>query len=87
MDVISAITDRSNMWRAYQPQAVHQARDYVESGKRWVVDIDLTKFFDRVNHDILMSRVARVIKDKSVLFDRLGLVSLMDSYHQLNYNL
>jgi RNA-directed DNA polymerase len=48
-------------------QAVHQARDYVESGKRWVVDIDLEKFFDRVNHDVLMSRVARVIKDKTVL--------------------
>jgi len=48
-------------------QAVHQARDYVESGKRWVVDIDLEKFFDRVNHDILMSRVARVVKDKTVL--------------------
>jgi len=48
-------------------QAVHQARDYMESGKRWVVDIDMAKFFDRVNHDILMSRIARVIKDKAVL--------------------
>jgi len=48
-------------------QAVHQARDYIESGKRWVVDIDMAKFFDRVNHDILMSRIARVIKDKAVL--------------------
>lgn len=48
-------------------QAVHQARDYMESGKRWVVDIDMEKFFDRVNHDILMSRIARVIKDKAVL--------------------
>jgi len=47
-------------------QAVLQARDYVEAGNRWVVDLDLEKFFDRVNHDILMSRLAREIKDKSV---------------------
>lgn len=40
-------------------QAVQQARAYVESGRRWVVDIDLEKFFDRVNHDILMTRLAR----------------------------
>jgi len=37
------------------------------SGKRWLVDIDLEKFFDRVNHDISMSRVARQIRDKRVL--------------------
>lgn len=43
---------------------VHQAREYVSSGRRWVVDMDLEKFFDRVNHDILMSRVARKVKDK-----------------------
>lgn len=48
-------------------QAVQQARHYVEEGKRWVVDLDLEKFFDRVNHDILMSRVARRVKDKRVL--------------------
>lgn len=48
-------------------QAVLQARDYVEAGYRWVVDLDLEKFFDRVNHDILMSRLAREIKDKSML--------------------
>jgi len=48
-------------------QAVKQARVYVAEGRRWVVDIDLEKFFDRVNHDILMSRVARKIKDKRVL--------------------
>ena len=48
-------------------QAVKQARDYVESGNRWVVDLDLEQFFDRVNHDILMSRVARQVKDKHVL--------------------
>jgi len=47
--------------------AVRQARVYVSEGRRWVVDIDLEKFFDRVNHDILMSRMARRIKDKRVL--------------------
>ena len=48
-------------------QAVHAARGYVESGKRWVVDLDLEKFFDRVNHDVLMARVARKVKDERVL--------------------
>src|SRR5215475_1718556 len=47
--------------------AVRQARAYVSEGRRWVVDIDLEKFFDRVNHDILMSRLARRIKDKRIL--------------------
>jgi RNA-directed DNA polymerase len=48
-------------------QAVLTAREHVSSGRRWVVDMDLEKFFDRVNHDILMSRVARRVKDKRVL--------------------
>jgi RNA-directed DNA polymerase len=48
-------------------QAVHRARSYVAEGRRWVVDMDLEKFFDRVNHDILMSRVARKVRDKRVL--------------------
>lgn len=48
-------------------QAVLKAREYVSEGRRWVVDLDLEKFFDRVNHDILMSRLARRIKDKRVL--------------------
>ena len=47
--------------------AVRKARGYVEEGYRWVVDTDLEKFFDRVNHDLLMSRVARKVKDKAVL--------------------
>jgi RNA-directed DNA polymerase len=47
--------------------AVKQAREYVREGRRWVVDLDLEKFFDRVNHDILMARVARGVKDKRVL--------------------
>jgi len=48
-------------------QAVQQARAYVAEGRRWVVDLDLEKFFDRVNHDVLMSRVARKVSDKRVL--------------------
>jgi RNA-directed DNA polymerase len=48
-------------------QAVLAAQRYVQEGRRWVVDIDLEKFFDRVNHDILMSRVARQVKDDRVL--------------------
>ena len=48
-------------------QAVLSAQEFVKSGKRWVVDMDLEKFFDRVNHDILMSRIARKIKDKRLL--------------------
>ncbi len=48
-------------------QAVEAARSYVAEGKRWVVDLDLEKFFDQVNHDVLMARVARKVKDKRVL--------------------
>ena len=48
-------------------QAVLKARQYVREGRRWVVDIDLERFFDQVNHDVLMSRLARRIKDKRVL--------------------
>lgn len=47
--------------------AVQQARNYIEEGRRWVVDADLEEFFDRVNHDILMSRIARKVNDKRVL--------------------
>lgn len=48
-------------------QAVEQSQEYIREGYDWVVDIDLEKFFDRVNHDMLMARVARVVKDKRVL--------------------
>ena len=48
-------------------QAVTAARKHVCAGKRWVVDMDLEKFFDRVNHDILMSRVSRKVEDKRIL--------------------
>jgi RNA-directed DNA polymerase len=48
-------------------QAIIAARGYIEQGNNWTVDIDLEKFFDRVNHDKLMSLVARKVKDKRVL--------------------
>ena len=48
-------------------QAVLGAREYVAGGRRWVVDMDLEKFFDNVNHDILMSRVGRRVGDRRVL--------------------
>jgi len=47
--------------------AVKLARDYIEAGDEWVVDIDLAKFFDQVNHDRLMARIWRRVKDKRVL--------------------
>jgi len=47
--------------------AILKAQGYVQEGYEWVVDIDLEKFFDRVNHDMLMARVAREVKDKRVL--------------------
>jgi RNA-directed DNA polymerase len=50
-----------------QHQAIEQARQYVQQGYFWVVDIDLEKFFDRVNHDRLMSKLAGRIADKRVL--------------------
>jgi len=48
-------------------QAVAKAQDYLANGHPYVVDIDLEKFFDRVNHDMLMSRLAKRIEDKRVL--------------------
>jgi len=48
-------------------QALRRAQQYVASGKRWVVDIDLEKFFDRVNHDLLMSKLAARVGDARVL--------------------
>ncbi len=48
-------------------QAVALTQTYIAEGYLWVVDLDLEKFFDRVNHDILMSRVAKQVSDKRVL--------------------
>jgi len=74
LQVMSPIFDRDFSAHSYgfRPgrsahQAIEQARRYMEQGNRWVVDLDLEKFFDQVNHDLLMSRVARKIKDKRLL--------------------
>lgn len=61
-------------------QAVRRAAAYIREGRRWVVDMDLEKFFDRVNHDVLMHRVAKRIEDRRVLslirrFLRAGLMA------------
>ena len=48
-------------------QAVEQAQQYIAAGYRWVVDLDLEKFFDRVNHDKLMAKIAERIDDKRLL--------------------
>jgi group II intron reverse transcriptase/maturase len=48
-------------------QALAKAQRYVEEGRRYVVDVDLEKFFDRVNHDVLMGRLAKRIEDKRML--------------------
>src|SRR6516162_8703016 len=48
-------------------QAVAKAQQYIAAGHRWVVDLDLEKFFDRVNHDRLMAAIARRVNDKRML--------------------
>src|SRR2546427_3539559 len=47
--------------------AVRAAQNYVQGDKDWVVDMDITKFFDHVNHDLLMNRIGQTIRDKRVL--------------------
>jgi len=48
-------------------EAVRAAQSLIQGGKDWVVDMDITKFFDHVNHDILMYRLGQIIRDKRVL--------------------
>ena len=48
-------------------QAVAQAQQYIAAGYGWVVDLDLEKFFDRVNHDKLMGQIAKRVRDKRLL--------------------
>ncbi|MGL5712394.1 MAG: group II intron reverse transcriptase/maturase [Paraclostridium sp.] len=50
-----------------QHQAIKQSLEYIKQGHKWVVDMDLEKFFDKVNHDILIDRLSRKIEDKRVL--------------------
>ncbi len=74
LQVLTPIFDPhfSNSSYGYRPErcgqdAVKAAQGYVGAGYRFVVDLDLEKFFDRVNHDVLMARVARRVKDKRLL--------------------
>ena len=71
---LTAILDRqfSDYSYGFRPNrcahgAVLKAREYIEEGYKWVVDIDIKKFFDRVNHDMLMVKVAAKVADKRVL--------------------
>jgi RNA-directed DNA polymerase len=48
-------------------QAIKQAQEFVQEGRHWCVDVDLEKFFDTVNHDVLMAKVAKRIEDKRLL--------------------
>lgn len=50
-----------------QHQAIRKAQDYIKEGNTYLVDIDLEKFFDRVNHDMLMGKIAKRIEDKRLL--------------------
>ena len=54
-------------WGRKAQEAMLAAQKYAQGGKDWVVDIDITKFFDHVNHDILMGRIGTTIRDKRVL--------------------
>ena len=74
MQVLQSYWDRAFSEHSYgfRPgrsvhQAISRSQQYVEQGYRWVVDIDLEKFFDRVNHDKLMGNLAKRIRDKRLL--------------------
>ena len=53
--------------RRWAKDAIQKSETYINDGYRWVVDIDLEKFFDKVNYDILMYKLSRYIKDKRAL--------------------
>lgn len=74
LQVLQRYWDRtfSNSSYGFRPgrsahQAVAAAQGFITEGYRWVVDLDLEKFFDRVNHDILMGRIAQRVRDRRVL--------------------
>src|SRR6266581_2025443 len=65
----SAFSDHSYGFRPGRSahQAVAQAQEYIAAGYGWVIDLDLEKFFDRVNHDKLMGQIAKRVEDKRLL--------------------
>lgn len=65
----SAFSEYSYGFRAHRSahHAVMQAQQYVQSGKDWVIDIDMRAFFDEVNHDILLHQISQKVTDKRVL--------------------
>src|ERR1019366_8121864 len=74
LQTLTPIFDRSFSEHSYgfrpgrsAQDAVRAAQKYAQEGKDWVVDIDITKFFDHVNHDILMGRIGATIRDKRML--------------------
>jgi RNA-directed DNA polymerase len=74
LQVLQGYWDRtfSNSSYGFRPrrsaqQAVTAAQGFIAEGYRWVVDLDLEKFFDRVNHDMLMGRIAKRVRDRRVL--------------------
>jgi RNA-directed DNA polymerase len=74
LQVLQPIFDPAFSERSYgfRPErgaqnAVRAAQAHIQSGQTWVVDMDISKFFDRVNHDILMNRIGQTIRDKRML--------------------
>jgi len=53
--------------KRHAQMAISKAKEYINEGNHWVVDMDLERFFDKVNHDILIERLSRKVKDKRVL--------------------
>ena len=86
VQVLSPIVDPTFSDHSYvfrpkrsQHQAVKQVQEYVKQGRKIAVDVDLSKFFDRVNHDFLMTRLGKITDDKMLLkliarFLRAGMV-------------
>lgn len=74
MQVLSPIFDPEFSEQSYgfragrsAHDAVIQAKKYQQEGNRWVVDMDIQKFFDEVNHDVLLSRVRRKVREREIL--------------------
>ena len=72
--VMSPVWERefSNYSFGFRPkrnahQALAKATEYINSGKHWIIDLDLKSFFDRVNHDHLMSLISKKVTDKTLL--------------------